>query len=118
MIKKYKNLAFYILGFLLIINLFMGKNLILEGNTNKKDADEKEDEQKEDKQKEDEKSGDDNSNFCMKAALLGQKNNHLLEKIKSEYEDMFNNKMKTLEKKCSKAANAMHNSQLTKDPKK
>ena len=113
MIKKYKKSAFYILGFILIINLLMGKNVILEGNTNKK-----EDEQKEDKTKEDEKTVDKNGDFCMKAALLGQKNNHLLEKIKSEYEDIFNNKMKTLENKCNKAANAMHKSQVSKDPKK
>ena len=97
--KKEKTIYLCILGFILFINLVVNNEIIIEANTNKEKS----------------TDHDKDNDLCLKAALLAQKNNHMLEKIKNEYENLFNKKMKTLENKCGNAGKALH---MSKDPHK
>ena len=107
-----------IFSLIIFINLAIGSRNIIEGNEVNSEK------KKEQDNKNDDDDDDANSNFCMKAALLAQKNQHELEeikknnkyelkKIKDDYEDLFNIKMKKLEEQCKKSGDALRNSKMS-----
>lgn len=102
--KQEKTIYLCILALIIFMNLVFNNENIIEANTNKEDKEDK-------KSKEDKEDND----LCLKAALLAQKNNHMLEKIKNEYEELFDKKMKTLQNKCANAGKAIY---MSKEPDK
>jgi len=93
MSKFYKKVIFSIICVVILLNIFVSCNNVIEGIDDIKDNEK------------DNKS--DETDFCMKAALLAQKNESTLDRLTTKINDLFDKKMKDLKSTCENTAKAI-----------
>ena len=94
MSKLIKRLCFCILCLVILLNIFVSSYDIIEGA--------------EDRKKEKKVDKGEKTDFCLKAALLAQKNENSLKKLSDKINELFDKRMKDLKLKCSNAAKAIN----------